>query len=723
MFARTGKLACVVYFLLIALQMSPPAAGAPTDGTTALTALNLQVSILRGASPATTPEEARMLVQLTTTTKDYLLNTLRADDTNDVWRQVEVNLTDRFKKTDEAELNRLVDIFKNDPTGPAVEKETRRIIDTVVFQTIANDATLTKANDPSGKFQWRRRKLAEGPRDTTRMSMDDWRSADQAHEQYMSRREQFRNDHEADLNNHASARNKKVFSAVRQKFPGLHRNDFFNKKIAEELASTDRDTQVTQLEKRFTRIFQVQGDVVDTRLVRDLAQIHYLMTGWEMVNDKPRQAAVGALEELNQKITSTATGSMSAILKSKETEHGFQKIEPQPTGFLPRYDFLRTIQAGYLLNDPGAGIHHGALTHRIQWRAVISDYEANPNRYNYSPFEIFTRMGEHDAKLRDEISIGYEVPLDQELYTLEIWSQVFDMADRSSTKTLKDFTHPEDVRDVVSRSGELTSLQTALDKEYTDRRQAGQVLADEWLKQVSIWNSSPSSSTPFTPTGMVAFLSAPEPRQIIDDAGRSLPARPGTSATTRQWEEYNYALDTYFDHFYQQEKYSDQERSGNYDKAKVTALDGSEHELELLMPTEEKLATTADRTELERAERNHQRRIVPAIPEEMADNITDRGTDETHDVASATTERLDSNRRREDRASRPQAETDAAPPLPSALTESELSEDDLDRTHDIAVTVEDAAQHAAKDTLTESNDKNVDNEQKDEERSRSRARD
>lgn len=83
---------------------------------------------------------------------------------------------------------------------------------------------------------------------------------------------------------------------------------------------------------------------------------------------------------------------LKAELSRKESEAGFQP--PQiPLGILPSEVFLSLLQSGTILDDFGAGLQHGELSHRIQWYALI-DYMNSESgiTWNFKPAELFKKI-------------------------------------------------------------------------------------------------------------------------------------------------------------------------------------------------------------------------------------------------------------------------------------------------------------------------------------------
>ena len=84
---------------------------------------------------------------------------------------------------------------------------------------------------------------------------------------------------------------------------------------------------------------------------------------------------------------------MKNELRRKEKEAGF--APPQiPLGILPGEVFVDLLTKGAVLDDFGAGLQHGELSHRIQWYALIGFMTSGAGGYKwkYPPFELFKKI-------------------------------------------------------------------------------------------------------------------------------------------------------------------------------------------------------------------------------------------------------------------------------------------------------------------------------------------
>jgi hypothetical protein len=80
---------------------------------------------------------------------------------------------------------------------------------------------------------------------------------------------------------------------------------------------------------------------------------------------------------------------LKAELGRKEKEAGFSAPKV-PLGILPGDVFLGLLRSGTVLDDFGAGLQHGELSHRIQWYAIIDFLQTDGKRVCvHSPLELF----------------------------------------------------------------------------------------------------------------------------------------------------------------------------------------------------------------------------------------------------------------------------------------------------------------------------------------------
>lgn len=98
-------------------------------------------------------------------------------------------------------------------------------------------------------------------------------------------------------------------------------------------------------------------------------------------------------------------------------------------------EFLQTVADGQVLNDIGPGVRHGEYSHRLQWAAIMADYEANRAAWNSPPYELYTKIGEADLDIKANKAGRYG-----------IWLTLFDMPgqalNRASDRSLRYSAQP-----------------------------------------------------------------------------------------------------------------------------------------------------------------------------------------------------------------------------------------------------------------------------------------
>jgi hypothetical protein len=85
------------------------------------------------------------------------------------------------------------------------------------------------------------------------------------------------------------------------------------------------------------------------------------------------------LEELKQALAAVEQGG------------GFPKAVVIPMGILPSEVFLR-FTAEAVMDDYGAGVVHGELSHRLQWAAIIHYIRDNKDSFSHTPWELYKQM-------------------------------------------------------------------------------------------------------------------------------------------------------------------------------------------------------------------------------------------------------------------------------------------------------------------------------------------
>ena len=84
-------------------------------------------------------------------------------------------------------------------------------------------------------------------------------------------------------------------------------------------------------------------------------------------------------------------------LRRKEAEAGFG-VPKVPLGILPGDVFVGLLRTGTVLDDFGAGLQHGELSHRIQWYAIIDFMQGEGNKdqrlAKHTPLDLFKKINE-----------------------------------------------------------------------------------------------------------------------------------------------------------------------------------------------------------------------------------------------------------------------------------------------------------------------------------------
>gem|GEM_PF-2602002 len=88
---------------------------------------------------------------------------------------------------------------------------------------------------------------------------------------------------------------------------------------------------------------------------------------------------------------------LKAELSRVEQFAGFSAKAKVPLGILPGDVFLGLMTGGDVLDDYGAGVVHGELTHRLQWYAIIREMTNNLSSarvapWNYTPRQLYVAM-------------------------------------------------------------------------------------------------------------------------------------------------------------------------------------------------------------------------------------------------------------------------------------------------------------------------------------------
>jgi hypothetical protein len=141
-------------------------------------------------------------------------------------------------------------------------------------------------------------------------------------------------------------------------------------------------------------------------------------------------------------------GALAHLLSQKEQDHGFSNAKLLPLGVLPREEFLELTQLGYMPKDVGAGVKHGEFTHRLQWNAIMKQFERDMAEYDqtdeeergetpwhHTPLELYTRLGDPNLiRPHDEFR--------DDKRKQALWSYLMDKAGPSRERGM---VHPDQV--------------------------------------------------------------------------------------------------------------------------------------------------------------------------------------------------------------------------------------------------------------------------------------
>ncbi len=112
------------------------------------------------------------------------------------------------------------------------------------------------------------------------------------------------------------------------------------------------------------------------------------------------------LKELNKlvaRIKKTERGysdcqALEHALTDIEARHLFPAARLVPIGILEPEVFMSLPVRGFIPADVGAGLFHGELVHRLQWAAIMLEFESNPEEWAYTPLELYVKIGKFDEK-------------------------------------------------------------------------------------------------------------------------------------------------------------------------------------------------------------------------------------------------------------------------------------------------------------------------------------
>ena len=378
----------------------------------------------------------------------YLRNDFPQDPPDQVAESFLLNLIERFRSMTNAEVDAFREDFANLATDPsAFDERCNLLFNAVAFATVADDKTWQRAPGDQTS-EWGRLPGKRTRQLDPKKGWSEWKAAT----------ERF-----------------KAFDAARRR---AHQNPtlaFYGPDDTtppESLAAIPRRVWVEVFERRLEVLYGRLGISVPPGLLRDLAQVQYVMSGWQMGANGPERVATAALRRLNDALR---LGRLEAILHEGEVEHGFRREHPMPTQILSLRVFSLLLRAGYMLRDVGVPLAHGEWTHDIQWAALISDYLENPDEYTYLPIEIFVGIGAYDAELPAlaKERFAFERPM----YSL--WALLFDFP--YANKTLANFLHANGVRELIASEPSLQRLSQAIEELHNARLQVGRDLFAAWL--------------------------------------------------------------------------------------------------------------------------------------------------------------------------------------------------------------------------------------------------
>lgn len=84
-------------------------------------------------------------------------------------------------------------------------------------------------------------------------------------------------------------------------------------------------------------------------------------------------------------------GALKQALAAVEQSGDFPEAVFIPMGILPAEVFLR-FNALAVMDDYGAGVVHGELSHRLQWAAIIRYIQANAGLFTHTPWQLYQQM-------------------------------------------------------------------------------------------------------------------------------------------------------------------------------------------------------------------------------------------------------------------------------------------------------------------------------------------
>jgi hypothetical protein len=231
----------------------------------------------------------------------------------------------------------------------------------------------------------------------------------------------------------------------------------------------------------------------------------------------------GHLEELDAHVKQH--GDLETALRKTEDASGF-KPPVNVSEFLTEPQFMAHVGQGRQLVDPGAGLQHGPLTHRIQW--WMAQNEINKSRdtdrpFNHGAADLYKGLAAPELRFHNNTPAGE---------TNTGWDAMFDRVqsedvDRASRP---EWFHPQ----MLNMGGEKQVLDTSrfpdLHKQLMKQYEAAH---DETkgMDGVNAWESKPDFKKVDTPMGLVdgpdaEFNAELEQQRVISDKAPRVRATP-----------------------------------------------------------------------------------------------------------------------------------------------------------------------------------------------------
>ncbi len=161
---------------------------------------------------------------------------------------------------------------------------------------------------------------------------------------------------------------------------------------------------------------ELTGSSSDPAFLEDLMRIQYLV--------QQPASFYQRLKEFNVRVAAVKAAhggyddwqALEHALSDLEASHLFPAARLAAIKILPSDVYVTLPKRGFILADVGAGLLHGELTHRLQWAALIMEFEADPTVWNYTPLELFIKIGVFDSLPGAD--------------RRSLWSHLFDQAGR-----------------------------------------------------------------------------------------------------------------------------------------------------------------------------------------------------------------------------------------------------------------------------------------------------